>query len=73
GHQQRPVDRRVLRLDGSGGIHARGEHASLTRRIGDDRQRLVQRGNPPAGDVERLAGRKPRPLRDVLAGVFPGR
>ena len=25
------------------------------------------------GDVERLAGRKPRALRDLLAGAFSGR
>jgi hypothetical protein len=25
------------------------------------------------GDVERLAGRKPRALRDLLSGAFPGR
>jgi NAD(P)H dehydrogenase (quinone) len=56
------------------GLEEAGLPAPVVGTILSIQEKFVQGGfDIVTGDVERLAGRKPRALRDLLGGTFPGR
>ncbi|HEX8360301.1 MAG TPA: hypothetical protein VF613_09345 [Longimicrobium sp.] len=62
----------------SQGLEGAGLPGAIVGTILSIQERFVQGGfeggfDIVTGDVERLAGRKPRALRDLLSGAFPGR
>ena len=57
-----------------GGLEQAGLPAPVVGAVLSIQQKFVQGGfDIVTGDVERLAGRPPRALRDLFAGAFPGR
>jgi NAD(P)H dehydrogenase (quinone) len=56
------------------GLEGAGLPAAIVGTILSIQEKFVQGGfDVVTGDVERLAGRKPSALRDLLAGAFSGR
>jgi NAD(P)H dehydrogenase (quinone) len=56
------------------GLEGAGLPSPIVGTILSIQEKFVQGGfDIVTDDVERLAGRKPRALRELLAGAFPGR